>query len=167
MGSQCVSMYSCSFPLQYSDSFKQSIALPHFSLVIETAILLSLHLISTFTPAQPFSFLENLSHIWQQWKPHINTAEFGFRFFWMFCNPKSMKKVNKIQERYLRLMTNNYELSHKELLDLTYEISPHQRCLNSLMTEVYKCLNGISADIMNDTLAVSKHRYNTQHYNLL
>ena len=64
-------------------------------------------------------------------------------------------------------MTNNYELSHKELLDLTYEISPHQRCLNSLMTEVYKCLNGISPDIMNDTLAVSKHRYNTQHYNLL
>ena len=61
---------------------------------------------------------------------------------WMFCNRKSMKKVNKIQERYLRLMTNNYELSYEELLDLTNEISPHQRWLNSLMTEVYKCLNG-------------------------
>ena len=36
---------------------------------------------------------------------------------WMFCNKKSMKKVNKIQERYLQLMTNN--------------------------VEVYKCLNGI------------------------
>ena len=40
-----------------------------------------------------------------------------------------MKKVNKIQEHSLRLMTNNYELSYEEL-DLTYEISPHQRCLN-------------------------------------
>ena len=29
-----------------------------------------------------------------------------------------MKKVNKIQKRYLRLMTNNYELSYEELLDL-------------------------------------------------
>ena len=29
---------------------------------------------------------------------------------WMFCNPKSMKKVIKIQEGYLHLMTNNYKL---------------------------------------------------------
>ena len=64
-------------------------------------------------------------------------------------------------------MTNNYELSYEELLDLTNEISQHQRCLNSIMTEVYKCLNGISPDIMNDTLAVSKHQFNTRHYNLL
>ena len=57
-------------------------------------------------------------------------------FIWMFCNRESMKQVNKIQERYLRLMTNNYELSYEELLDLTNEISPHDRCLNSLMIEV-------------------------------
>ena len=73
---------------------------------------------------------------------------------WMFCNRKSMKKVIIIQEHYLRLMTNNYGLSYEELLDLTNEISPHQRCLNSLMTEIHKCLNEISPDIMNDTLAV-------------
>ena len=84
----------------------------------------------------------------------------------MFFNRKSMKKVYKIQERYLRLMKNNYELSYEELLDLTYEISPYQRCLNSPMTEAYKCLNGISPDIMNYAFVVSKHRYNTRHYNL-
>ena len=81
---------------------------------------------------------------------------------WMFCNRKSMKKVNKIQERYLSLMTNNYELSYEELFDLTNQISPHQRCLNSLMTDAYKCLNEISPDIVNDILAVSKHQYNTR-----
>ena len=63
-------------------------------------------------------------------------------------------------------MTNNYELSYKELLDLTNKISPHQRCLSFQMTEVYKCLNGYSPDIINDTLAVSKQQYNTRHYNL-
>ena len=31
---------------------------------------------------------------------------------WMFCNRKIMKKVNKIQERYLRLIKNNYELTY-------------------------------------------------------
>ena len=34
------------------------------------------------------------------------------------------------------------------------------------MTEVYKRLNRLSPDIMNDILVVSKHRYNTRHYNL-
>ena len=51
----------------------------------------------------------------------------------------------------------NYELSYEELLNLINEISPHQRYLNSLMTDVYKCLTGLSTDIMNDLLAVSKH----------
>ena len=79
-----------------------------------------------------------------------------------------MKKVNEIQEGYLRLMRNHYELSYEEFLNLINAISPHQRCLISLMTEVYKCLNGLLPDIVNDILAVSKHRYNTQkrHYNL-
>ena len=31
-------------------------------------------------------------------------------------------------------MKNNYELSYEELLDLTNDISPHQRSLNSLMS---------------------------------
>ena len=77
-----------------------------------------------------------------------------------------MEKVNKIQERYLCLMTNNYELTYEELLDLTNDSSPHQRCLSSLMTEVYKCLNGLSPGIMNDVLAVSKHRFNARFYNI-
>ena len=74
-----------------------------------------------------------------------------------------MQKVNKIKKRHLRLMANNYKLSYEELLGLINEISSHQRCLNFLMTEVYKCLNGISPDL-NDTAAVSKHQYNSRHY---
>ena len=82
----------------------------------------------------------------------------------MFCNRKRMKKVSKIQGRYLLLTTNNYELSYMELLHLTNEIYPHHRCLNSLVTELQKCLNRLSPDIMNDILAVSKNWYNTRHY---
>ena len=63
-------------------------------------------------------------------------------------------------------MTNHYELSYEELRNFINTISPHQRCLISLMTELYKCLNGLSPDIINDVLAVSKHRYNTQNSNL-
>ena len=68
--------------------------------------------------------------------------------------------------RHERVKTNTYELSYEELLDITDEISVHQRCLNSLMTEVYKCLNGISAGIINDIFAVSKHQDNNRYYQL-
>ena len=34
------------------------------------------------------------------------------------------------------------------------------------MTDVYKCLNGISPDITNNVVTDSKHGYNAQHYNL-
>ena len=77
-----------------------------------------------------------------------------------------MKKVNEIQKGYLRLMTNHYELSYEELRNLINAISPHLRCLISLITEVYKCPNGISPDRVNNVLAVSKHCYNTQQYHL-
>ena len=63
-------------------------------------------------------------------------------------------------------MTKNYELNCAELLNLTNEISPHQRWLNSLITEVYKYLNELSADITNDVLIVSERQLNTRHYNI-
>ena len=58
-------------------------------------------------------------------------------------------------------MTKNYELSYEELLNLTigYLRTNHAYILN-------KCLNGLSPEIMNDILAVSKCRYNTRLYKL-
>ena len=79
---------------------------------------------------------------------------------------KNEENQQNTRARYLRLMTINYDFRYQKLLDLINEISPHQRFLNSLISEVYKYLNGISPDIMNDTLAVSKHQHNTRHYNL-
>ena len=34
------------------------------------------------------------------------------------------------------------------------------------MNKVCKYLNGLSSDIITNVLTVSKHRYNTRHYNL-
>ena len=43
-------------------------------------------------------------------------------------------------------------------------IYPHQRCLNSLITDVYKCLNGFFPDIW--YTCSFKKWCNTWHYNL-
>ena len=65
------------------------------------------------------------------------------------------KHVESQQNTKALLMFNDRQLlSYEELLDLTSEIPPHQWCLNSLMTEVYKNLHGLLPDILNDVLAV-------------
>ena len=79
---------------------------------------------------------------------------------WMFCSTKSTKKINAVHERSLRIIRNDYESLYPLLLEEALQIAFHQRCINSLMIEVYKYLNGHSPDIMN----IFKLRENT--YNL-
>ena len=60
-------------------------------------------------------------------------------------------------------MTNDSVVGYGELL---YEMFPHHRCSNSLIADVYKCLNRLSQDSMNDVITASEHGYNTQRYDL-
>ena len=69
---------------------------------------------------------------------------------WMFCSKKSTKKINAVHERSLGIIRNDYESLYHLLLEETHQTTFHQRCINSLMIEVYKYLNGHSPDITND-----------------
>ena len=69
---------------------------------------------------------------------------------WMFCSKKSTKKINAVHERSLRIIRNDYESLYPLLLEETHQITFHQQCINSLMREVYKYLNGHSLDIMSE-----------------
>ena len=83
------------------------------------------------------------------------------QFFNIFINDFYLLKI---QHCVIMLTTIRSFLVKKHLI--TDEISPHQQCLNFLMTELCKCLNGLSPDIMIDVLAIEKHVWNTRHYNL-
>ena len=85
---------------------------------------------------------------------------------WMFCNRTSMQKINRIQERCLRLSQNDYTTNTNDLFVYTNEISTHQRCINFLLVEVYKVLNGLSPDIMKDVFLVQNYSYNLRSYNV-
>ena len=78
----------------------------------------------------------------------------------MFCSKKSTKKVNPVHERSLRVIRNDYESLYPLLLEETNQTTFHQRCINSLMIEVYKYLNGHSPDIMNDIFKLRENMYN-------
>ena len=57
---------------------------------------------------------------------------------WMFCSRESNNLINKVQERALRLITNDYQSSFNILLDKCKEFSIHQINLQTLMIELYK-----------------------------
>ena len=85
---------------------------------------------------------------------------------WMFCSKKSTKKINAVHERFLRIILNDYESPYPLLLEEAHQITFHQRCINSLMIEVYKYLNGHSPDIMNDIFKLRKNEYNLQNFHI-
>ena len=85
---------------------------------------------------------------------------------WMFYYRRIMHKMNKIHERSLRLLLKNYKDDFQDLLRSSGDISIHQRCINSLLTEVYKYIHGLSPEIMNEVFSTRANIYNTQQFNV-
>ena len=70
-----------------------------------------------------------------------------------FCYRRIIHKINKIHERSLRLLLKNCNDDFQDLLRSPGDILIHQRCINSLLTEVYKYINGLSPEIMNEVFS--------------
>ena len=88
---------------------------------------------------------------------------------WMFCYRRIVHKINKIHEQSLRLLLKNYKDDFQDLLRSSGDISIHQRCINSLLTKVYKYIYGFSPEIINEvfeTYIITSNRYglNSIHY---
>ena len=85
---------------------------------------------------------------------------------WIFCSKKSTRKINTVHERSLRIIQNDYESLYPLLLEEAHQITFHKRCINSLMIEVYKYLNGHSSDIMNDIFNLTENTYNLRNFHI-
>ena len=83
----------------------------------------------------------------------------------MFSSKGCYKRVNKMHERSLRLILNDYKLSFDSLRSTLNGKTIHQRCINILLTEVYKYLNGCSPDLMNDGFYLRPNHYNLRNFN--
>ena len=55
----------------------------------------------------------------------------------MFFTIKFTKKINAIHERSLRIILNDYESPYSLLLEEAHQTTFQQRCINSLMIDVY------------------------------
>ena len=91
----------------------------------------------------------------------MSFIEAQFKYFpitGMFCSRSCNNKINKLQERALRLVYNDYESSFDVLLNKNKSFSIHHQNIQKLLIEVYKSLNKPSHDNYFDLLFMSKRR---------
>ena len=64
---------------------------------------------------------------------------------WMFCGKTTNDKVNSVHRRALRVLLNDYTSSFEELLHRKEEVKIHDKNLQKLMPEVYRCMTSANA----------------------
>ena len=55
---------------------------------------------------------------------------------WMFCSRKSNNKINRLHERSLRIVNNDYGNTYEELLSQSNCFSVHGQNIHRLVTEI-------------------------------
>ena len=61
---------------------------------------------------------------------------------WMFCGRTRNNRINKLQERALRILYKNDQSTFQHLLNKDKSITIHVRNIQLLATEMYKAKNG-------------------------
>ena len=69
---------------------------------------------------------------------------------WHFCSAKSVRKIEQIQTRALRILYNDFDSDYKTLLDKSGECTMEVKRLRTLELEVLKTLNNLNAAFMEE-----------------
>ena len=79
----------------------------------------------------------------------------------MFCRKRSLHRITNIHEHCLALYSKTTDLNLKENAN---EKSFHQKCIEFLLIEVYKYLNGLCPDIMKTIFKLRQNTYNLRNF---
>lgn len=79
---------------------------------------------------------------------------------WHFCSVSSTNKLEKVQERALRFVNNDYSSSISDLLKSTNTQPLHVRRLKQMACEVFKIVNKLSPEYINDLVKIKPSTYN-------
>ena len=96
------------------------------------------------------NILSRLSHVLDRnskfriYNAYLLSTFFYCPLVWHFCGKTMTKKIEKIQERTLRLIFQDYDMSYSDLLSVSGRTSLYVLRMKCLLIEVYKILNGMS-----------------------
>ena len=78
---------------------------------------------------------------------------------WIFCGKEGNRLIKQTHHRALRTLINADSKTYEEVLLECNNTDIHSRNLRILVKEVYKSLNNISPDIMQNIFAVKESKY--------
>ena len=117
---------------------------------------------------------KRLTKSYTPWQEYLSTCHGRSREFvpsqfaycpliWLFHSKQINHKINKLHERALRIVYNNHFSLFEELLSKGKSVTVQQRNLQMLAAEMYKILNGLSPDIMQDIFETKINYYNIRN----
>ena len=83
----------------------------------------------------------------------------------MFHSRQLNQKINKIQERTLRITYKDIESTFSELLQKDCAVTIHTKSLQILMTEMYKTKNELNLSFMQEIFRENRTPYNLRNNN--
>ena len=79
---------------------------------------------------------------------------------WHFCSIASTNNLEKVQERALRFINNDYSSSLKKLLSRTKTEPLHVKRLKIMACEVFKIVNKLSPEYIQNMISIKTSTYN-------
>ena len=93
-------------------------------------------------------------------------SQFNYgKLIWMFHSRKLNSKINRLQERSLRIIYDDDKSSFEELLKKDGSVTIHHRNIQALAIEMYKVRNNLSPQIMTDMFQFRNNRPNIRNDN--
>ena len=86
---------------------------------------------------------------------------------WLFCSNASQKKLEKVNERALRLALSDYTSSYRNLLVNAESTTIHIYSITLLALEVYKTLHNLNPALMENYFLAKPTSYNLRKNDVL
>ena len=83
---------------------------------------------------------------------------------WMFCSRTSNNMINKLHERSLKIILNDYSSDFNMLRENNNDICNHQRNIQAFLIEVFKMKNQLAPPIMESILSKRFNTYNLRNF---
>ena len=80
-----------------------------------------------------------------------------FSLVWHFSTCESIRKIEKIQKRYLRIVLDDYESDYDVLLRKSGKVTMEIKRLRVLAIGIFKTVNNLNPNYMKDTFTSKLH----------